>query len=297
MKRRGLIVALVGADGAGKTTLARHLCARLPAATYVYMGTNPAASNHLLPTTRLIRRLKRRSGRASGGQLAASRSGTGRPVRPAIWCRLLAPLSLVNRVADELFRYAILAPDLLRGRVVLLDRDFLIDYRAADRRSRAERPLVRRAYGWFLTHLYPRPDLVIYLDAPAEVLFARKDERSLEFLERRREDYRQVLQAIRRSAVVDASRPIDEVEQQAAAAIEAAGRQAERVIAADRSTAAARPMSGNDPVRQLPGSRADVELPDDLLTAGLAKRPPEADVAVQPPQRVGERRHVARRNE
>jgi thymidylate kinase len=40
-----------------------------------------------------------------------------------------------------------------------------------------------------LRHAYPRPDLVVFLDAPPEVLHARKGEGTLQSLSRRRADY------------------------------------------------------------------------------------------------------------
>jgi thymidylate kinase len=50
-------------------------------------------------------------------------------------------------------------------------------------------PLSDRTYQWILTHLCPRPDLVVFLDAPAEVLLVRKGEGSLDYLEKRRKAY------------------------------------------------------------------------------------------------------------
>src|SRR5439155_8395774 len=52
-------VALIGADGAGKTTIGRRLAHSLPLPVkYVYMGINFDASNHMLPTTRVLHRLR-----------------------------------------------------------------------------------------------------------------------------------------------------------------------------------------------------------------------------------------------
>jgi hypothetical protein len=64
MAHSAFTVALIGPDGAGKTTVARRLeqtGLEVPV-KYLYMGINADASNHLLPTTRLVRALKRARG-------------------------------------------------------------------------------------------------------------------------------------------------------------------------------------------------------------------------------------------
>jgi len=62
-----------------------------------------------------------------------------------------------------------------------------------------------------LERLYPRPDLVILLDAPAEVLHARKGEGTPESLERKRQEYMALSGVVERFQVVDATRDIDTV--------------------------------------------------------------------------------------
>ena len=57
------------------------------------------------------------------------------------------------------------------------------------RRRRVAGRCLRRIHGYNLRRLYPRPDLVILLDAPAEVFFARKGEGTLESIESRRQEY------------------------------------------------------------------------------------------------------------
>src|SRR5207249_8325723 len=73
------------------------------------------------------------------------------------------------------------------------------------------RPVGSRIHGFLLERVYPKPDLVIYLDAPAEVLLARKGEGTVELLERRRHDYLEMRHRVKEFAVVDASRPADAV--------------------------------------------------------------------------------------
>jgi thymidylate kinase len=62
-----------------------------------------------------------------------------------------------------------------------------------------------------LGRFYPRPDLVIYLDAPGDVLLARKGEGSVEALERRRGEYRAIADHVQDFVEVDATRPVEEV--------------------------------------------------------------------------------------
>jgi thymidylate kinase len=67
-----------------------------------------------------------------------------------------------------------------------------------------------------LARFYPRPDFVICLDAPAEVLFARKGEGTLALLERRRQEYLHLRDVVKHFATVDATQSEDEVAREAA---------------------------------------------------------------------------------
>src|SRR4029079_7795728 len=104
--------------------------------------------------------------------------------------------------------------------VVLFDRHFFADYYAADIAGGNDRSLGRRIHGFVLGRLYPRPDLVIYLDAPAEVLFARKVEGTIESLEERRREYLQMGSLVEHFVVVDGTQSRDKVTAQVAALIE-----------------------------------------------------------------------------
>ena len=55
--------------------------------------------------------------------------------------------------------------------------------------------------------------MLVYLDAPAEVLFQRKGEGTLEILEQRRDDYLKMKNLVKCFEVVDASRDLEDVVQ------------------------------------------------------------------------------------
>ncbi len=205
-------MAIIGPDGCGKSSVVAAVQARLgDRAATVYMGLNPRSGGAVLPTTHLRNRLRgqetpeaERSSRPGGATPARGASGPA-PVRAA-----RAAVRLANRVAEETARHVRVRRLVRSGRIVLLDRDFLFDYDATDVRD-PHRSVERRIHGFVLTRLLPRPDLVVLLDAPAEVLYQRKGEWSIAYLEHRRADYRASLRLARRSVVVDATRPLGAV--------------------------------------------------------------------------------------
>ena len=217
-------VALIGPDGAGKTTVARKLEHALGVpAKYIYMGVNWDASDQLLPTTRLIQASRRARG-------SASPSGGPPPPLPAVTPRrplarravrsVWTALALGNRLAEEWYRQLRAWSYVRRGVVVVFDRHFFSDYHAHDIAGNGARSFERRVHGFLLSRVYPKPSLVVYLDAPPELLLARKGEGTLESLERRRRDYLELAAETEHFVTVDASRSLDEVVSDVARAIE-----------------------------------------------------------------------------
>ena len=213
-------VALIGPDGAGKTTLTAWLrkSSHIPVKC-LYMGINIEASDHALPTSRLVEYFKRRSNTES----RACRSGEGLSPKnrnsKGLGSRLWAIGRLINRFLEEWYRQLLSWSYQLRGYVVIYDRHFLFDFTLYGIDGETQ-PADKRLHRWLLENFYPRPDLTIYLDAPAEVLFARKGEKTIEELEQRRQAFLELGHRVKNFARIDATRPFDVVSAEARGLIE-----------------------------------------------------------------------------
>lgn len=195
LQPRSLTVALLAPDGGGKTTLATELARRffLPS-RYIYMGTNIEASTIGLPTTRWIHEQSRRA---------------SKPLR-----LLARGLRFPNNVAEQWYRYGMSYYHMMRGRLVLFDR-YVYDAPGGKRRT----SLKSRMRRWLLAAIAPEPDLVVFLDAPGAVLYARKGEHSPLILEQQRQHYLDLQQHLPQMVVVDATKSADQVRRKVTALI------------------------------------------------------------------------------
>jgi thymidylate kinase len=210
-------VALVGGDGSGKTSVARQL-ERSPTlrCKYLYMGQSLLSSNAPLPTSRLARFLKLREARqsAAGAQEGgADERAAGDPhyqKKKRGWARMAA--SFLNRLAEAWWRQLLSALYRARGYILIYDRHFLFESAPPEGRAGSKRghPIERLEH-WVLSRSYPPPDLVVFLDAPSEVLYRRKGETSPKRLEKRKTAILRQGAHTANFAIVDASRPLDEV--------------------------------------------------------------------------------------
>jgi thymidylate kinase len=205
-------VALIGPDGAGKTTMSRMLLesSKLPLKC-IYMGINIEASNHALPSSRFIEYLRAHAhGKSETASATCESSRPRSRARSLMGTKLWAACRLSNRLMEECYRQLLSWAYQACGKIVLYDRHFLFDF-SLDEVSPDGQSFDARLHRWFLHHLYPRPDLVIYLDAPPEVLFARKGEKSVEELARRRQGFLRLKDREANFSVVDATQPIRKV--------------------------------------------------------------------------------------
>jgi hypothetical protein len=169
------------------------------------------ASDHALPTSRLVEYLKRRQearSRAHGRVDDSSSAGKSSKLGLGGW--VWAICRLMNRLLEEWYRQLLSWSYQLRGYAVVYDRHFLFDF-TLDGIDGEHQPADKRLHRWFLEHCYPRPSVTIYLDAPAELLFARKGEKTLEELERRRQAFLRLGQKVKNFFRIDATRPFDVV--------------------------------------------------------------------------------------
>jgi len=97
----------------------------------------------------------------------------------------------------------------------------------------ARRPSAgRRAVRWLIGHSVPEPDLMIVLDAPADVLVERKHEQPVDVLERRRRQYLGIVDRRPGAIVVDATGDLQDVRRRVTRVIWEACRRRSRSVRA-----------------------------------------------------------------
>jgi thymidylate kinase len=198
-RRRGVLVAFLGPDGAGKSTLIEALKRAAPDGPFPFESVYLGKRDPFLPTSRLIRRIHRR-----GERRRAERGPTRQRLEhDGLRYRLKDVAGLANWFFEQWARHWIhVRLPLQRGGVVLTDR-CAFDFGNREDASWAHRPWFRR----LLPHLFPLPDLTYLLWEDPEVLFERKGElepeRAAAFLER----FRAILRHVPRSREIRTNQP------------------------------------------------------------------------------------------
>jgi len=192
---RGGVLVVAGPDGTGKSALAEALADRVLAG-------------------RPVRRFASRFGALPARPNA--RVATTTPHAKSAYPAWLSAVKVGYLFADYVVGWFVVArPFMRRGGWVIMERgwwDLAIDPRRY--RLGPSTALARR-----LGRLLPDPTLTLILDAPADVVGARKAELPPAEIERQLAAWRAIGDRSRHAVLLDASKPLDEVEAQAASAI------------------------------------------------------------------------------
>lgn len=191
-----MFVALLGPDGAGKSTLIQNLQESL---AKPFEGRSSVF--HLRPSVI--------GGTVEKGPVT---NPHGKPPRSA----LLSLLKILYYALDYCLGYLLkVRPLLVCSSLVLFDRYF-DDLLADPRRYRFGGPQ------WFprvVRRLIPKPNLFLILDVPEKQLLARKCEVSPEELRRQQHSYRQLAAELPNAVLLDGSLPAVQVARNASEAI------------------------------------------------------------------------------
>lgn len=210
-------VALVGGDGSGKTTIATSFVqsGKVPS-KYLYMGLSTLNSRPAFPTTLLIRYFKKRAimkSMDSDLSLPEPKSFMENyhhnpTKRSDVWHAIRS----LNYLIDVLYRQIFSWVYQLRGYLVIYDRYYLFmtapEYRD---RQQVNRHWIDKTLYWIFDRLYPKPDLVVFLDAPPEILYARKPEGNIDYLEKRMIATIEQGKKMHNFVIIDASHSLDYV--------------------------------------------------------------------------------------
>jgi thymidylate kinase len=181
-------IAIIGPDGAGKSAVIDAICEQF---RFAFHRVNRF---HLRPKS-----LRRESG--------AQRVVTdphGKPPRGIF----LSVLKVLFLMADYWLGYALrIAPAMRRSQLIVFDR-YVYDLLVDSKRVRYGGPV------WLLrlaARLVPHPNMVILLDAPPEVLWARKREVPFDEVVRQRGEYCKQARMLSFAKVVNAAQPFADV--------------------------------------------------------------------------------------
>ena len=181
-------VAIIGPDGAGKSAVIDAIQRQF---RFAY---DKVKCFHLRP----------KALRGSKQAQAVVTDPHGKP--PRGW--FLSVAKVFFMVADYWLGYALkIAPAMRRSHLIVFDR-YVYDLLVDSRRVRYGGP------AWLLrvaARIVPHPDLVILLDAPPDVLWARKQEVEFPEVVRQHDQYRGIARELPSAKVVNAAQPLADV--------------------------------------------------------------------------------------
>jgi thymidylate kinase len=196
LKPSGVVIAILGVDGAGKSTVINAILPALNAATH-----NAVVVQHLRPT--LLPPLARLKGMKNvpAGPVLEPHGSTPSG-------RLGSLFRLVYLALDYLFGYWLWTrPKIAKQPTVVIFDRYAYDMALDPRRFRIG--LSSRVAGWFAA-LAPKPDLIICLHGSPEVIAARKRELPLEETRRQVEALREFASREPRAVLISTDTSVEE---------------------------------------------------------------------------------------
>jgi thymidylate kinase len=205
-RRPASLICICGIDGSGKSTHAGALIEALRElevpCRQVWMrgGYSPVMEG--------LKRILRRSGRVPG---IADRSAKSRVYRGRLTGRLWSWLVTAEQTLQAFFQARVA---LWRGRTLVTDR-YMADTLADMAEKTGDAAFARRLSVRLMRRVAPRPNLLVLLDLPGAVAFARKpDDFDEQVLESRRQTYLSILQGDPDCIVLDGMRDLDELKRE-----------------------------------------------------------------------------------
>ncbi len=202
-QRFGLTLALIGPDGCGKSAVAQRILTILQSAFATGAPQRLHQRPGLLPPLRDLLRPGR-------WQRASS---SGEPVTDPHALPASGFLGSTGRLAYYLTDYCLghtlrVAPQTRWKRTITVYERYAYDLLADPKRLRIDLPqgMLEAAVA-----LAPAPDVVIYLDVPAEVALQRKGELHLEELNRQRSVYQSLVNDMPNAHQIDATQSLEDV--------------------------------------------------------------------------------------
>lgn len=202
----GVMVVFLGPDGCGKTTVASRVFEIIGNLTH----SDTSKIYHLRPgyfppLARLMHPRKWGKPYPNITRVedphAAEPSGT--------W---MSFMRLVYYLMDYTLGYYLKTrAELIRGGFLVFDR-YYYDYIVDQTRMRIKLP--KGLLRLFLP-IIPRPSITIYLDAPPELLYKRKQELPLAELQRQTKEFRELIEKLPNAYIIDASKPLEQVTSEA----------------------------------------------------------------------------------